>query len=121
MNSQRHHILRRPNLQDLRRLKVYKTICLDKILQPNEFTYVHDSHKGQLFHQYSTRDVNLRGIFLMFGGMIVIAAVVAAVARIPSVRFAGIIFVIFGRGCRRCSTLSSFFLFNYLKEAEKET
>jgi hypothetical protein len=57
----------------------------------------------------------------MFGGMIVIAAVVAAVARIPSVRFAGIIFVIFGRGYRRCSTLSSFFLFNYLKEAEKET
>jgi hypothetical protein len=76
-------------------VEVYKTNCLDKILQPNEFTYVHDSHEGQVVHQCLARDVNLRGFFLMFGGMIAIAAVVATIARIPPVRFAGIIFIIF--------------------------
>jgi hypothetical protein len=63
-------------------VKVYKTTCSDKILHPNEFTYVHNGHEGQMYHQYLARDVNLRGIFLMFGGMIAITAVVAAIARV---------------------------------------
>jgi hypothetical protein len=42
------------------------------------------------------------------------------IARIPSVRLAGIIFVIFGRGFWRCSILSSPLLFKHLKEAKKE-
>jgi hypothetical protein len=63
-------------------VKVYKTSCLDKILQPNEFTYVHNGHEGQMYHQCLARDVNLRGIFLMFGGMITITAVVAAIAKV---------------------------------------
>jgi hypothetical protein len=52
------------------------------MLQPNEFTYVHNGHEGQMFHQCLARDVNLRGIFLMFGGMVAIIAIVAATARV---------------------------------------
>jgi hypothetical protein len=40
-----------------------------------------------------------------------IATTVVAVARVPSVRLAGIIFVIFRRGFWRCSTLFSPLLF----------
>jgi hypothetical protein len=35
-----------------------------------------------MFHQCLARDVNLRGIFLMFGGMVAIIAIVAATARV---------------------------------------
>jgi hypothetical protein len=51
------------------------------MLQPNEFTYVHNGHKGQMTHQWLARDVNLRGI-LMFEGMVAITADVAAIARV---------------------------------------
>jgi hypothetical protein len=40
MNLQWRHVLRRPNLQDLRRLKVYKITCSGKILQLNECTNI---------------------------------------------------------------------------------
>jgi hypothetical protein len=56
----------------------------------------------------------------MFRTFFSIATATAAVARIPPVRLAGIIFIIFGRGFQRCSTLSSFLLLNHLKEAKKE-
>jgi hypothetical protein len=56
----------------------------------------------------------------MFRTFFSIATAAAAVARIPPVRLAGIIFVIFRRGFRRCNTLSLFLLFNYLKETKKE-
>jgi hypothetical protein len=52
------------------------------MLQPNEFTYVHNGHKGQMTHQCLARDVNIRGIFLMLGGMVAITADVAAIARV---------------------------------------
>jgi hypothetical protein len=52
------------------------------MLQPNEFTYVHNDHKGKMIHQCLAHDVNLRGIFLMFGGMVAITAVVVAIARV---------------------------------------
>jgi hypothetical protein len=65
-------------------VKVYKTACSDKMLQPNEFTYVHNDHEGQMFHQCLARDVNLRGIFLMFRGMVAITTVVVAIVKVFS-------------------------------------
>jgi hypothetical protein len=73
-----------------------------------------------MFQQRSTSDINLRGTLFMFRTFVSIATAVAAVTRIPSVRLAGIIFVIFGRGFWRCGTLSSPLLFKHLKEAKKE-
>jgi hypothetical protein len=74
-----------------------------------------------MFQQHSASDINLRGTLFMFGTFFSIATAAAAVARIPSVRLSGIIFVIFGRGFWRCSTLSSPLLLKHLKEAKKET
>jgi hypothetical protein len=65
-------------------VKVYKTACSDKMLLPNEFTYVHNDHEGQMFHQCLARDVNLRGIFLMFRGMVAITTVVVAIVKVFS-------------------------------------
>jgi hypothetical protein len=88
------------------------------MLQPNEFTYVHNGHEGKMFHQCLARDVNHQGIFLMFGGMVAITAVVTANTTVPSVRPAGI--VIFGRGFWSCSTLSSPLFFKHLKKEKKK-
>jgi hypothetical protein len=60
----------------------------------------------------STGDVNLRRIFFMFGIFFSITAAAAAVARILPVCVGGLIFIIFGRGFRRCNTLSSLLLFD---------
>jgi hypothetical protein len=50
MNSQQHHVLRRPNLQVLRRLKVYKTTCSGKIQQLNECINIHEQpRKANVF------------------------------------------------------------------------
>jgi hypothetical protein len=73
-----------------------------------------------MFKQHSTSDINLRGTLFMPKTFFSIATAAAAVARIPTVRLAGIIFVIFGRGFWRCSTLSSPLLFKHLEEVNKE-
>jgi hypothetical protein len=91
-------------------VKVYKTTCSDKMLQPNKFTYVHNGHEGQMFYQRLARDVNLRGILFMTRAFFGIITVVAAIARVLFVRPAGI--VIFGRGFWRRNALSSLVFFN---------
>jgi hypothetical protein len=48
MNSQRHHILRRPNLQDQRRLKFTDNLFRQNFIA-NEVTNVHKGHEGQIF------------------------------------------------------------------------
>jgi hypothetical protein len=64
----------------------------------------------------SVGDVNLRGIFFMFGTFFSIAvaaaAAAAAIARILPVCVCGLIFIIFGRGFRRHNTLSPLLLFD---------
>jgi hypothetical protein len=82
-----------------------------KILQHNEVTNVHKGREGQMFQQHSASDINLRGILFMLRTLFGIATTAVAVARVPSVRLAGIIFVIFRRGFWRCNTLSSPLLF----------
>jgi hypothetical protein len=86
MNSQRPHILRRPNLQDLRKLKF-----TEQLVQPKCYNYMNlqiymNNHDGQMFRRYLARDVNLRGAFFVLGGMIAITAVVAAIARVFLIR-----------------------------------
>jgi hypothetical protein len=73
-----------------------------------------------MFQQRSTSDINLQGTLFMFRTFFSITTAAAAVARIPFVRLASIIFIIIGRGFWRCSTLSSPLLFKHLKEAKKE-
>jgi hypothetical protein len=51
-----------------------------------------------MFQQLSASDINLRGTIFMFRTFFSIATAAAAIARAPSVRLAGIIFFIFGRG-----------------------
>jgi hypothetical protein len=68
----------------------------------------------------STGDVNLRRIFFMFRIFFSVAAAAAAVARTFPVCVGGFIFMIFGRGLRRCDALSSLLLLDQLKEAKEE-
>jgi hypothetical protein len=82
MNSQWHHILHRPNLQDLRRLKFTRQLVHTKYYNLMNLHMYRNGHEGQLLHQCLARDVNLRGIFLMFGGLIAITAILAAVPRV---------------------------------------
>jgi hypothetical protein len=64
--------------------------------------------------------MNLRETLFMIRTFFSITTAAAAVARIPSICLTGIIFVVFGRGFWRCSTLSSPLFFKNLKEAKKE-
>jgi hypothetical protein len=73
-----------------------------------------------MFQQHSASDINLRGTLFMPRTFFSIVTTAAAIARIPSVCLAGIIFVIFGRGFWRCSTLSSPLLFKHLEDVKKE-
>jgi hypothetical protein len=73
-----------------------------------------------MFQQLSASDINLQGTIFMFRTFFSITTAAAAIARVPSVRLAGIIFFIFGRGFWRCSTLSLPLLLKHLKEAKKE-
>jgi hypothetical protein len=82
MNSQWHHILHRPNLQDLRRLKFTKQLVHAKRYNLMNLQIYTNSHEGQMFRRYLACDVNLRGVFLMLGGMITITANVAAISRV---------------------------------------
>jgi hypothetical protein len=92
-------------------VKVYKTACSDKMSQLNKFTYVHNGHEGQMFHQRLARNVNLRGILFMTRAFFsIVTAAAAAIARVLFVRPAGII--IFGRGFWRRNVLSSLLFFN---------
>jgi hypothetical protein len=75
-----------------------------------------------MFQQYLARDVNLRGIFFMFGGLINVAAIVAAIARTFPVRVCRFfIFIIFGRRLWRCSAFSSLLFLDQLKEQRKRS
>jgi hypothetical protein len=56
----------------------------------------------------------------MFGGMIAITAVVAAVARVLPICVGDVIFFIFGRRLWQCSALSPFLLFEQLKKAKEK-
>jgi hypothetical protein len=87
MNSQWHHILCRPNLQDVRRLKFTKQLVQAKRYNLMNLQIYMNSHEGQMFRRYLARDVNLRGVFLALGGMIAITAIVAAIARVFPTRF----------------------------------
>jgi hypothetical protein len=74
-----------------------------------------------MLQQCSSRDVNLRGIFLVFGGLIGAAAIVVAVARTFPVRVCGIfIFIIIGRRPWRRSVFTPLLLCEQLKKAKKE-
>jgi hypothetical protein len=46
------------------------------------------SHEGQMFRRCLARDVNLRRVFLLLGGMVAIAAIIVAVARVLLTRVA---------------------------------
>jgi hypothetical protein len=69
------------------------------MLQPNKFKYVHNGHKGKMFHQCLARDVNLRGTFFMMRAFFSIVTAAAAIARVLFVCPANIVVV--GRGFRR--------------------
>jgi hypothetical protein len=69
-------------LAGLAQVKVYKTTCSDKILQPNKVTNVHKGHEGQMFQQRSASDINLRGTLFMFRTFFSIATTAAAVASV---------------------------------------
>jgi hypothetical protein len=121
MNSQWHHILRRPTLQDLRRLKFTRQLVQTKHYNLTNLHIYIDRHEGQMFRQYSAGDINLRGILLIFGGFFSVVAATTVVARTFPVRVCGsFIFIIFERRLWRCSAFSSLLLFNQLKEAKKE-
>jgi hypothetical protein len=80
------------------------------MLQPNKFTYVHNGHEGQMFHQRLAHDVNLRGTLFMIRAFFGIVTAAAAIASVLFIRPAGN--VIFGRGFWRRSALSSLLFFN---------
>jgi hypothetical protein len=82
MNSQGCHILRRPNLQDLRRLKFTKQFVQTRHYNQINVQVYKNSHEGRTFWQYLARNINLRGIFFSIGGLVVVTAVAAAVARV---------------------------------------
>jgi hypothetical protein len=74
-----------------------------------------------MFQQYLAGDVNLWGIFFMFGGLISVAAIVVVVARTFPVRVCrSFIFIIFGRRLWRCSVFTPLLLFEKLKKAKEE-
>jgi hypothetical protein len=74
-----------------------------------------------MFQQCLARDVNLRGIFLVFGGLISVAAIVAAVARTFPVRVCrSFNFIIIGRRLWWCSVFTPLLLFKQLKKAMEE-
>jgi hypothetical protein len=76
MNPRWQHILRRPNLQDLRRLKFTKTKCFRQMQRNLMNLHIYTNrHEGQMFQQYLASDVNLWGIFFMFGSLISIATI----------------------------------------------
>jgi hypothetical protein len=82
MNSQGCHILRRPNLQDLRRLKFTKQFVQTRHYNQINVQVSTNNHKGRTFRQYLARNINLRGIFFSLGGLVTATAVTAAVARV---------------------------------------
>jgi hypothetical protein len=74
-----------------------------------------------MLQQCSSRDVNLRGIFLVFGGLIGAAALVVAVARTFPVRVCGFfIFIITRRRLWWRSVLTPLLLFEQLKKSKEE-
>jgi hypothetical protein len=110
MNSQWHHVLRRPNLQDLRRLKFTKQLVQAKHYNWMNVQIYTNNHEGWMFRRYLARNVNLRRVFLSLGGLAAITAIVAAVARVLLIRVAW--FFVFGRGLRRRGAFSPFFFFD---------
>jgi hypothetical protein len=68
-----------------------------------------------MLQQCSARDVNLRGIFLVFGGLIV-----AAITRPFPSRVCRFFIVIIGRRLWRCSVFTSLLLLEQLKKAKEE-
>jgi hypothetical protein len=52
MNPRWQHILRRPNLQDLRRLKFTRQVVQTKSHNPVNLHVYTNHHKGQVFQQY---------------------------------------------------------------------
>jgi hypothetical protein len=88
MNSQGRHILRRPNLQDPRRLKFTKQLVHAKHYNQINVQVYTNSHEGRTFWQYLARNINLRRIFFSLGGLVAITAVAAAVARVVLIRVA---------------------------------
>jgi hypothetical protein len=82
MNSQGRHILRRPNLQDLRRLKFTKQFVQTRHHNQINVQVYKNSHEGRTFRQYLACNINLRGIFFSIGGLVAVTTVAAAVARV---------------------------------------
>jgi hypothetical protein len=82
MNSQGHHIPRRPNLQGLRRLKFTKQLVQTRHYNQINVQVYTNSHEGRTFWQYLARNINLRGIFFSLGGLVAVTTVTAAVARV---------------------------------------
>jgi hypothetical protein len=71
-----------------------------------------------MFQKHSTSNINLRETFFMFRAFLSIITTAATIARVPSIRPAGI--VIFGRGFWRCNTFSSPLFFKHLRKAKKK-
>jgi hypothetical protein len=94
-------------------VKVYKkTQCFKQKLRNLMNSHIYTNrHEGQMFQQYLASNVNLRGIFFVFGGLIRIATIIAAVARTFPVRVCRFfILIIFGRRLWQCSAFSSLLL-----------
>jgi hypothetical protein len=54
MNSQLCHVLRRPNLQDLRRLRVYKQLVQAKFYNQMNVQIYMDNHERKMFSVMSS-------------------------------------------------------------------
>jgi hypothetical protein len=106
MNPQWNHVLRRPNLQDLRRLKFTKTTCSGKNYNWANVQIYTNSYVGRTFRRHSARNVNLRWAFFSSRGLVAITAVIAAVARALLIRVRW--FLTFSRGLKRCGAFSPF-------------
>jgi hypothetical protein len=119
MNPRWQHILRKPNFQDLHRLKFTRQVVQTKLYNPMNL-HIHKLHQTTSLSAISAIDVNLRGTFFMFRVVFSVAATAAAVARTFPVRVCTFIIFIFGRRLWRCDDLPSLLHFNQLKRTEKK-
>jgi hypothetical protein len=76
MNSQRQDVLRRPSLQDLRRLKYTKQLFREVYRNYMNVQAISNSPKVRTY--CLVRNIHLRGIVLLFGGLLAVAAIVTA-------------------------------------------
>jgi hypothetical protein len=110
MNSQRRHVLRKPNLQNLCRLKLQNNLFRQNTTTKWMYKYTWTATKGKCFRRCLARDVNLWRVFLLLGGVVAIAAIIATVLRVLLTRVAW--FFVFGRWLRRRGVFPSFLFFD---------